>query len=120
MDDHIASHDLTTAITSFTADLDIGNGNEVLVHARAAQALGWLKDGRAVETVGGAGGLGGAVNRRLTVARSITIGGRTFENVPVGIDDQPSGADANLSTSFLDAFRLTLDYPQKRVWFATR
>jgi Aspartyl protease len=98
------------------ADIDLGNGSEVLIGKAFAEKNGLLKPGRVVEHKEG-GGIGGAVTRDIVVLSSLEVGGVKFENVRAAIDPQPTAGEVNIGTSILRKFVLVIDYPGRAVWF---
>jgi hypothetical protein len=98
------------------ADIDLGNGSEVLIGKAFAAKHGLLEPGRVVEHKEG-GGIGGAVMRDIVVLSSLEVGGVKFENVRAAIDPQPTAGDVNIGTSILRKFVLVIDYPGRAVWF---
>ena len=97
------------------ADLDIGNGGNVLIGRRFAQLRGLLAPGRIVARETG-GGLGGAVERDVVVLRDLVVAGRRFENVRAAIDDQDTAGELNIGTRLLKHFEMTWDFARHRVW----
>jgi hypothetical protein len=98
------------------ADIDLGNGSEVLIGAAFAEKNGLLKPSRVVERKEG-GGIGGAVTRDIVVLASLEVAGVKFENVRAAIDLQPTAGAVNIGTSILRRFVLVIDYPGRAVWF---
>jgi Retroviral aspartyl protease. len=101
------------------ADIDLGNGSEVLIGKAFAEQHGLLAPGRVVEHKEG-GGIGGAVVRDIVVLSSLEVGGVKFENVRAAIDPQPTAGAVNIGTSILRRFVLVIDYPGRAVWFEPR
>jgi len=99
------------------AVFDLGNGNEVLIGAAYAARIGVLRDGRQQGAHAG-GGIGGAITRTSVILRWIDVGGVRFRNVNASIDPTDSAEDLNIGTSILRHFRMTVDYPQHRLWLA--
>lgn len=97
------------------AEFDLGNGSEVLVGRPYAERIGLLARGRIVGQSEG-GGIGGRVRRDIVVLKSLSVGGRTFENVRAAIDATGHGGDLNVGTSILKHFVLTTDFPQRALW----
>jgi predicted aspartyl protease len=98
------------------ADIDLGNGNEVLIGKAFAEKHGLLKPERIMERKAG-GGIGGVVMRDIVVLSSLEIAGVKFENVRAAIDPQPTAGDVNVGTSILRRFVLVIDYADHAVWF---
>jgi predicted aspartyl protease len=105
--------------TQVGADIDLGNGSEVLIGRKFAEKIGLLAPGRVVEKKTG-GGIGGTLERDIVVLKSITIAGVPFENVRAAIDPQPTAGDVNVGTSILRHFVLVIDFGAHAVWFEPR
>jgi len=101
------------------ADIDLGNGNEVLIGRAFAEANGLLAPGRVVERKSG-GGIGGSVDRDIVVLKSLEIAGTRIEDVRAAIDPQASAGDVNVGTSVLKQFDLVIDFPAHAVWVRKR
>ncbi len=97
------------------ADLDLGNGSDVLLGRSFAERHGLLQPGRVVDRVRG-GGLGGVVERDVVVLRELVVAGRRFENLRAAIDSQPSAGELNLGTRVLRHFDMTWDFGRHRAW----
>ena len=91
----IESFPCTVEGTSTRADIDLGNGNEVLIGRAFAEAHGLLAPGRIVSRKSG-GGIGGVVDRDIVILKSLEIAGTRFENVSAAIDPQPSAGEVNI------------------------
>lgn len=101
--------------TATRADIDLGNGSEVLIGRAFAEAHGLLAPGRVVERKTG-GGIGGMVDRDIVVLKSLEIAGFRFEDVRAAIDPQPTAGEVNVGTSILRRFVLVIDFPSHAVW----
>ncbi|HEY0314432.1 MAG TPA: retropepsin-like aspartic protease [Allosphingosinicella sp.] len=101
------------------AEFDLGNGSEVLVGKAYAEQTGLLAPKRIVGRSDG-GGIGGKVSRDIVVLKSLTVGGRTFENVRAAIDATGTAGDVNVGTSILRHFVITTDFPQRTLWLEPR
>jgi predicted aspartyl protease len=97
------------------AEFDLGNGSEVLVGRAYAGRIGLLAPERLVRRTEG-GGIGGRVVRDIVLLKSLTIGTRTFRDVPAAIDPTGNAGDLNVGTSILKHFRITTDFPQRALW----
>jgi hypothetical protein len=97
------------------ADLDLGNGSEVLIGKTFAEQHGLLDPGRVVERKFG-GGIGGTVVRDIIVLESLEVAGVKFENVRAAIDATDGAGEINIGTSILRRFVLTVDYAERAVW----
>lgn len=98
------------------ADIDLGNGSEVLIGRKFAEARGLLAPGRVVERKEG-GGIGGPLTRDIVVLKTLELGGVTFEDVRAAIDPQDSAGAVNVGTNILQRFKLTIDFPKRAIWF---
>lgn len=97
------------------AAFDLGNGSGVMVGKAYADQIGLLADGRPTSTAKG-GGLGGAIDRTMITLRTLGVGGRTFSDVPAAIDTTDRADAANIGTSILRAFRITVDFAEHKLW----
>ena len=98
------------------AVVDTGSDPPLIVSPQPASRLGLLS-GRPVSTAP-LGGIGGRSIARITSAPRITLGGATFEDVPVQIPMRRTGLDANLGLGLLSRFHLWLDFGGRRMWLA--
>lgn len=101
------------------ADLDLGNGNEMLLGKAFAERHGWLTPERLVGRAPG-GGLGGEVLRDLLRLTSVRIAGFEIGPVVAAVDATDHASDANVGVRHLRRFVLTIDFPEERVWIAPR
>lgn len=97
------------------ADLDLGNGSEVLIGKAFAEKHGLLNPERIVGHKEG-GGIGGALVRDIVVLSSLEVAGVKFENVRAAIDPQDSAGEVNIGTSILQRFVLVIDFAGHAVW----
>ena len=97
------------------ADFDLGNGNEVLLGREYATASGLLDAHPVIGTKAG-GGIGGEIERDLIVIDSLTVAGRSFENLTVAIDPTPTASSVNIGVPILRHFQITVDFPEDTVW----
>ena len=102
-----------------SAAFDLGNGGTVLIGKAYAERLGLTAPGRIVGRRTG-GGIGGAIERDLVILKTVTIAGRTFENVEAAIDPLDSASDLNIGTQLLRRFLITADYAQHVLWLEPR
>jgi predicted aspartyl protease len=100
-------------------EFDLGNGSEVLVGKAYAERIGLLTPDRIVGRSDG-GGIGGKVSRDIVMLKSLTVAGRTFENVRAAIDATGTAGDLNVGTSILRHFLITTDFPQHALWLEPR
>jgi hypothetical protein len=84
-----------------------------------AEKIGLAKPQRITGQAAG-GGIGGAVIRDMVILKSLTVGGRTFHDVPAAIDASASAADLNIGTSILRHFIITTDFSERSIWLAER
>lgn len=97
------------------SELDLGNGSEILLSHTYAASIGLLAPDRVVGR-GDGGGIGGPVTRDIVVLKTLTIGGRTFENVRAAIDATGHAGDLNVGVSILRHFLVTTDFAQHSLW----
>jgi predicted aspartyl protease len=102
-----------------SAAFDLGNGGTVLIGKAYAERLGLTAPNRIVGRRTG-GGIGGAIERDLVILQTVTIAGRTFENVEAAIDPLDSASDLNIGTQLLRRFLITADYAQHALWLEPR
>ena len=101
------------------ADIDLGNGSDVLIGAVFAEKHGLLKPERIVERKQG-GGIGGSLTRDIIVLSSLELAGVKFENVRAAVDRGDSAGELNVDTKILRRFVLVIDYSGRAVWFRAR
>lgn len=101
------------------ADLDLGNGGDVLLSKAYAERRGFLSDGRSISKQPG-GGLGGASERLLITLKTVEFAGKRFENITAAIDQRAEADDANIGIGLLSRFRLTLDIAERGLWASPR
>lgn len=94
--------------------IDLGDNVPLIISPGPARSLG-LTDSRATSTRR-MGGHGPASIAKVTTARSISLAGERFDNVPVLIPPHSIGLDANLGLPVLQRFRLFLDFGGRRMW----
>lgn len=99
------------------ADLDLGNGNEMLLGHDFAERQSWLTPERDAGARPG-GGLGGSLLRQRIRLGAVEIAGMTFTDVVAAVDTTTQAADANVGVSLLRHFVLTIDFPADKVWLA--
>jgi hypothetical protein len=104
---------------SVQAEFDLGNGSDVLVGRAYAEKLGLLAPDRILGRSDG-GGIGGKVSREVVVLKTLSVGGRTFENVLAAIDATGHAGDVNVGTSILRHFLITTDFAQHALWLEPR
>jgi hypothetical protein len=93
------------------AELDLGNGSDVLISRRLATKLKLKIVGKKA-----GGGIGGEIQRDMVRIDSVDVAGRRFRNVLAAIDDQPTAGDMNIGTSILKHFLVTTDFGQRAAW----
>lgn len=99
--------------TDALAELDFGNGSEVMISRAFANRLKLQVTGRAT-----GGGIGGAVTRETVLLRSLKVGPLTLRNVPAAIDELPNAGEVNIGTAVLRRFVVTTDFRNHLVWLA--
>jgi hypothetical protein len=93
------------------AELDLGNGSDVLISRPLATKLKLKIVGKKA-----GGGIGGEIQRDMVRIDSVDVAGRRFRNVLAAIDDQPTAGDMNIGTSILKHFLVTTDFGQRAAW----
>ena len=111
----IESVPVTVEGNAANADLDLGNGTDVLIGRQFALAHGLLRPERIVERAAG-GGIGGGIEREVIVLARLEIAGRSFENVRATVDPLPTAGELNIGVSILREFVLVTDFHARRVW----
>jgi Aspartyl protease len=101
------------------ADLDLGNGSEVLIGRAFAERHGLLNPENIVERKQG-GGIGGGIVRDIVELKELEFAGVKFANVRAAIDPQPTAGEVNVGTSILRRFVLVIDYADRAVWMKPR
>ena len=96
------------------AVVDLGNNTPLIVSPGPAKLLGLLT-GRPISNAR-MGGHGPSAIAQTATARQISLGGETFDGVPILITPKPIGFDANLGLPVLSRFRLYLDFGGARMW----
>lgn len=100
---------------SVMADFDLGNGNEVLLSRAFAESAGLLDPARVIGTKEG-GGIGGPVERTIVRIETLEIAGRVLADIPAAVGPAEDGAKANIGLAELRRFRMTIDFPQNKLW----
>jgi len=105
---------ITIAGRRAQATLDIGNGSRPMISTAFAEANGLLA-GRLTGQARG-GGIGG--EKALTTVRldGVEIAGRRFDGIEFAVEEGANASDANIGTSLLSAFRITIDYAARFAW----
>ena len=101
---------------------DIGNGGALSLYPSFWDAPGFLS-GRSTSTTLSGGFAGTNVNR-LTMIKSLNVGGARLVGVPATLDggrsamERSGRLDGNLGLPVYSRFRLIVDEPHDRLWFA--
>ncbi|GMV24567.1 MAG: hypothetical protein AMXMBFR58_05980 [Phycisphaerae bacterium] len=105
--------------------LDTGAANTTItVHAPTVSEFRMLEDRNVTDAM--MGGVGGMIKAKSGVLKSVTLGGRTFENVtatfalPGDSAMNDRGTLANVGGQLLKPFVLVFDYPHERMAFIPR
>ena len=102
---------------------DLGNAGAVDLFPRFWEQPGFVGNRRTSTTF--AGGVGGMSVQKVTMIRTIALGGATFRDVPSRLEDRQSSLaarsgelDGNIGMGVLSRFHLVVDFPHHRVLFA--
>jgi len=102
---------------------DLGNAGAVDLFPRFWEQSGFADNRRASTTF--AGGVGGMSVQKVTMLRTIALGGATFKELPSRLEDRQSSLaarsgdlDGNIGMGVLSRFHLVVDFPHRRVLFA--
>jgi len=99
------------------ADFDLGNGNQVLIGAGFAHALGIDAPERVIASRKG-GGIGGEILRDHVTLRNLVLAGVEFEDIEAVIDPTDNAADVNVGVRILRNFHLVVDFNEGAIWLA--
>lgn len=101
---------------------DLGNAGAVDLFPRFWEQPGFVGNRRTSTTF--AGGVGGMSVQKVTMLRTIALGGATFKEVPSRLEDRQSSLaarsgdlDGNIGMGVLSRFHLVVDFPHHRVLF---
>jgi len=101
------------------AEVDLGNGSDVLIGKAFAQRNGLLAPGRVVATRSG-GGIGGKTDREVLRLSTLEVAGSTFPNVEAAVDSMDNAGELNLGVKILRRFIIVTDFAQHRIWLQPR
>jgi len=101
------------------ADIDLGNGGDVLIGKAFAERRGLLSPGRIVATQRG-GGIGGEIERELIRLATLEIADSTLRDVEAAVDPMDNAGDLNLGVKVLRRFIIVADFAQRRIWLQPR
>jgi len=101
------------------ADVDLGNGSEVLIGKAFAQKAGLLTPERVIARRRG-GGLGGEIDREVLRLGTLEVAGATFTDVEADVDAMDNAGDLNLGVKILRRFIIVSDFAQHRIWLEAR
>lgn len=102
---------------------DLGNAGAVDLFPRFWEQAGFADNRRTSTTL--AGGVGGMSVQKVTMLRTVDVGGERFTEVPSRLEDRQSSLDArsgfldgNIGMGILSRFHLAVDFAHHRVLFA--
>lgn len=101
------------------ADVDLGNGSDVLIGKAFAQRNGLLTPERVIATRSG-GGIGGKRDREILRLSTLEVAGSTFTDVEAAVDAMDNAGDLNLGVRILRHFIIVTDFAQHRMWLEPR
>ena len=101
------------------ADVDLGNGSDVLIGKAFAERNGLLAPRRVIATRSG-GGIGGKRDREVVRLSTLEVGGSTFTDVEAAVDSTDNAGDLNLGVKILRRFIVVADFAQHRIWLQPR
>lgn len=101
------------------ADVDLGNGSDVLIGKAFAERNALLTPGRIIGTRSG-GGIGGQTDRQVLRLASLEVAGSTFNDVEAAVDAMDNAGDLNLGVRILRRFVVVTDFAQHRIWLEPR
>jgi len=101
------------------ADVDLGNGSDVLIGKSFAERNGLLAPGRVIATRSG-GGIGGKRDRDVLRLSTLELAGSTFRDVDAAVDAMDNAGDLNLGVRVLRHFIVVTDFAQHRIWLQPR
>src|SRR5262249_5093491 len=101
------------------ADVDLGNGSDVLIGQAFAEKNGLLAPGRVIATRSG-GGIGGKREREVVRLSTLELAGSTFTDVEAAVDAMDNAGDLNLGVKILRHFIVVTDFAQHRIWLESR
>ncbi|MFQ5563842.1 MAG: pepsin/retropepsin-like aspartic protease family protein [Parvularculaceae bacterium] len=99
------------------AELDLGNGSEVLIGAAYAAQLGLLKEENIIDRRKG-GGVGGPIERDIIILDELEVAGVKFKKVEAAVDNTANAAALNLGVKALRNFLITADFSERTIWLA--
>ena len=101
------------------ADVDLGNGSDVLLGKAFAERHGLLGPGRVITSREG-GGIGGMRQRAVVRLGRLEVGGSTFTDVEAAVDPMDNAGDLNLGVRILRHFIIVSDFARHRMWLEPR
>lgn len=99
------------------ADFDLGNGSGAMISRRLATELGLLSPERITGTKRG-GGIGGEVTRQTILIKELKIGGKSFSDLTIAVDDTDDSSSMNVGTHLLRHFSLLVDFPSDSLYLS--
>jgi hypothetical protein len=101
------------------ADLDLGNGSDVLIGKAFAERNGLLAPNRVIAIRPG-GGIGGKRDREVLRLSTLDVAGSTLTDVEAAVDSMDNAGDLNLGVKILRRFIIVTDFAQHRIWLESR
>jgi hypothetical protein len=101
------------------ADVDLGNGSDVLIGKAFAERSGLLVPGRVIARRQG-GGIGGERDRDVIRLGTLEIAGTTFTDIEAAVDSMDNAGDLNLGVRILRRFIIVTDFARQRIWLESR
>ncbi|SEA15287.1 retropepsin-like aspartic protease [Microbulbifer marinus] len=99
------------------ADFDLGNGSGAMISRKLATELGLLSPERITGTKRG-GGIGGEVTRQTILIKELKIGGKSFSDLTIAVDDTDDSSSMNVGTHLLKHFSLLVDFPSDSLYLS--
>lgn len=101
------------------ADVDLGNGSEVLIGKAFAARNGLLAPNRVIAVRQG-GGIGGKTDREVLRLSKLEVAGSALKDVEAAVDSMDNAGDLNLGVRILRRFIIVTDFAQHRIWLEPR
>jgi hypothetical protein len=119
--DHAGIESIPVRVEGFAAaaDVDLGNGSEVLIGKAFAERNQLLTPDRVIAVRPG-GGIGGKIDRKILRLGKLEVAGSAFMDVEAAVDPMDEAGDLNLGVKILRRFILVTDFAQHRIWLQPR
>jgi hypothetical protein len=101
------------------ADVDLGNGSDVLIGKAFAERNGLLAPNRVIAIRPG-GGIGGKRDREVLRLSTLDIAGSILKDVEAAVDSMDNAGDLNLGVKILRRFVIVTDFAQHQIWLESR